>query len=318
MRILAEPLTSGPLQGESVADYFIRKAGREAYANMLGPLYGGLYASDPAEMEVDLSLAHTLREAGIGRSMLMRALKRKGGAPPAACSFTGGMQMLPEALADLHRSTVMLGCAVHSIERQDASDVRFILTHTNGVVKAHQVVVTGNAMDTARLLRRIAPDVADSVATLRYNPLAIVHLHTSDAVPRALGYQISFEEDLATRGVTFNDAMFAREGIYTSYLGGAKRRRIFEWPDDRIASAAIDEFRLVTGASARAVSVARAVMPAWDWSWRALDRVHAPDGIHFCTNWESRPGLPGRLTRARALAQKLASGLGVAEVRRPA
>lgn len=311
LRILAEPLTAAALPDESAAQYFIRKVGREAYANMLGPLYGGLYASDPAEMEVELSLAHTLCDAGVERSLLMRALNRKGGAPPPACSFTDGMQMLPEALARLHASTVLLGCAVHDIERLDSPGLRYVVHHTNGELKAHSVVITGNAPDAARLVRRTSAETADRIAALRYNRLAIVHLHTSEWVQRALGYQVSFDEKFATRGVTFNAAMFARTGIYTAYLGGAKRRDVIEWDDAKIAEVAVEEFALVTGASARVVSVARTAMPAWDWSWRSLERVRAPDGFYFCTNWESRPGLPGRLARARALGQKLANGLGL-------
>ncbi|HEX5724750.1 MAG TPA: FAD-dependent oxidoreductase, partial [Longimicrobiaceae bacterium] len=53
LRLLAEPLTAGPRPGESVAGYLSRKLGRAAYEDLAGPLYGGLYASDPADMRVD-------------------------------------------------------------------------------------------------------------------------------------------------------------------------------------------------------------------------------------------------------------------------
>ena len=46
-RVLAEPFTSGPRVGERVGPFLRRKFGGAAYRTLLGPLYGGLYASDP-------------------------------------------------------------------------------------------------------------------------------------------------------------------------------------------------------------------------------------------------------------------------------
>jgi hypothetical protein len=31
-----------------------------------------------------------------------------------------------------------------------------------------------------------------------------------------------------------------------------------------------------------------------------------PAGLHLAANWESRPGIPGRLAQARRLAERLA------------
>src|SRR5688500_2788616 len=58
LRLLLEPFTSAARDEETVADYLSRKIGREAYENIAGPLYGGLYASDPQNMVMGLSLAH--------------------------------------------------------------------------------------------------------------------------------------------------------------------------------------------------------------------------------------------------------------------
>ena len=54
----------------------------------VGPLSGGLYDSDPANMVVGLSLAHVLREFGVQRSFLLPLLRRGGSIQaPRACSF---------------------------------------------------------------------------------------------------------------------------------------------------------------------------------------------------------------------------------------
>jgi oxygen-dependent protoporphyrinogen oxidase len=303
VRLLAEPFTRGALPDESVADYFTRKLGRAAYANVVGPLYGGLYASDPADMLVATSLRHTLRELDVRRSLIARAAR--GGArvaAPSAVSFRDGMQTLPLALLQRHRAHVRLGTRVHTIERA----ARGYRIHTSdGVADAAHVVCTAGAAAAADVVQNVAPTAAAALRSLHYNPLAIVHLHTTAAVPRALGYQVSFDETLYTRGVTFNDALFGRAGVYTAYLGGARNPGVVEWSDSELARIAIEEFARVTDADARVIAVARTAMPAWDRSWTVLQSLQVPDGLHFCANWESRPGLPGRLAQAKRLAAEL-------------
>jgi protoporphyrinogen/coproporphyrinogen III oxidase len=116
LRLLAEPLSRGPRSGESVADFLTRKLGREAYEHLVGPLYGGLYGSDPAEMQVELSLAHVLREMRIERSLLFPVLRHGGRiSAPVACSFRAGMQALPNALYEHNRENVRLGTPVRGI-----------------------------------------------------------------------------------------------------------------------------------------------------------------------------------------------------------
>lgn len=301
-RVLAEPLTGGPRPGERVADFFTRKVGRAAYLHLLGPLYGGLYASDPADMEMELSLAHVLREFGIGRSLLLPLLRRGGSIdPPPAISFREGMQVLPEALYRRHGERVRLGSPVWELRRAGEG---YRLSLDGGEVEARQVVVTTPPAAASRLLGAVAPEAAERIGGLTCNPLAVVHLH-ADTELRGLGYQASLTEPLATRGVTFNDSLFGRAGVYTAYLGGAKRPEVVEWNDERIGETAVREFREVTGYDARPLAVARERMPAWDLSWRALRGLTLPPGLHLAANWESRPGIPGRLAQAKRLAERL-------------
>jgi oxygen-dependent protoporphyrinogen oxidase len=152
----------------------------------------------------------------------------------------------------------------------------------------------------------LAPDAAERIAGLTYNPLAVVHVH-ADTELRGMGYQVSFNEELVTRGVTFNDSLFGRRGVYTIYLGGSRNPWVADADEARLAEVAVDEFRRVTRAKARVLSVARARMPAWDLSWQAITGMELPDGIHLHNNWAARPGLPGRLGAARRLAERLAS-----------
>lgn len=306
LRILMEPLTGAVRPDETVAGCLTRKFGRAAYVHMLGPLYGGLYASDPADMIVGQSLGRALAQFGLtGRSILagLASRARKRAAPPPACSFREGMQALPRALAAAHADRIRFGSPVVEL-RRDGAGYRFRV-EGDVVVSADRVVLTTPAPAAAGLLRDVAPEVADRLDRLQYNPLAVVHLE-SDCGIAGFGYQASLEERLATRGVTFNASIFGRKGLYTAYLGGATHPAVVDWPDDRIAETAAAEFRLVTGCAATPIHVHRVRMPAWDRSWSALNGMRLPDGLVLAASYESRAGIEGRLARARQVAEMLA------------
>lgn len=303
LRLLLEPLTDGPRTGESVARFLSRKVGRELYENLLGPLYGGLYASDPADMQVELSLGRVLEELGVGRSLLLPLLRRGGRlSPPPACSFQDGLQSLPDALHRRNQENVRLSTPVRRISGARGS---FVLETVRGRVEAEAVVLSVPADAAARMLEGVAPEGAARIAGLVYNPLAVVHLHAETEL-RGLGYQVSLAEALLTRGVTFNDSLFDRRGVYTAYLGGSRGRRALERPDAELGEVAVREFREVTGREARVLCIARERMPAWDRSWAALQGLRLPAGLHLAANWQARPGIPGRLAQAKRLAAELA------------
>lgn len=303
LRLLLEPFTGAPRDHESVAELFIRKIGREAYENLAGPLYGGLYASDPGRMVVGLSLRHVLREFGIRRSLLLPLLRRGGSiAPPDACSFIDGMEELPRALYERHREHIRLDAPVRHLRTRNGG---WRVSTDAETIDARHVVIATPAPAASALLNEAAPEAARRIAELRYNPLAVVHLH-ADTDLRGLGYQVSLAEPLVTRGVTWNDSLFGRTGVYTAYLGGAKNPWVSDESHERLGGIAVDEFRTATGFDARVLSVEQERMPAWDRSWAATRGMELPPGLHIHANWHARPGIPGRLAMARHLAERLA------------
>ncbi len=304
LRLALEPFTAAADPEERVSEYFSRKIGRELYETLVAPLYGGLYGSDPADMQVKLSLIHVLREFGIRRSLILPLLMRGGRVqPPPACTFRDGMKTLPAALGRSLGDRLRLDAPVHALRSEGAG---WRLDLDDGAWEAEAVVLTTPAPVTARLLADAAPAAALAVGSLRYNPLAVVHLHADTAL-RGLGFQVAFtEDDLALRGVTFNDSLFGRRNLYTAYLGGARHPEVAEMGEDALARRGVDEFRRCTGYDARALAVEYERMPAWDVTWQALNALELPAGLHLAANWWTRPGLPGRLAEADRTARLLA------------
>ncbi|MDX1492990.1 MAG: FAD-dependent oxidoreductase [Longimicrobiales bacterium] len=316
LRALLEPLTGGARADEAVADLFTRKFGRDLYETVIGPLYGGLYASDPADMRVGLSLIHVLREFGIDRSLLMPLLRRGGRIrPPAPCSFRGGMQVITDGLAKALGDALRLEAPVTGLER---SGQGWRVSADDGrVVEAREVVLATPASVTARLLEPVAPGAATAIGRLRYNDLGVVHLDAETDLT-GLGFKVAFgEEALSLSGVTYNDQLFGRRNLYTAYLGGARNPEVSTMDDDELAETAVRDFETTTGYRATVLAVARERMPAWDISWEGLHEIELPEGIHVAGNWWSRPGLPGRLAEAEKVATELCTqaGLSAAEAR---
>lgn len=306
LRTVLELFTSEARPDERVADLFTRKFGRELYETVIGPLYGGLYSSDPADMEVGLSLIHVLREFGIQRSLLWPLLRRGGRIdPPPPCSFRSGMQTVTDGLAMALGDSLRTGAPVTALEA-DGSGWR-VTCGDGRTVDASGVVVATPAPAAARILETAAPRASASIARLRYNRLGVVHLHAETDL-KGLGFKVAFSESgLSLSGVTFNDDLFGRENLYTAYLGGARNPEVDGMGDDDLARVAVEDFRTTTGFDARVLSVARERMPAWDVSWAGLRGVELPPGVHLAGNWWSRPGLPGRLAEASRIGEMLTS-----------
>ena len=310
LRMLREPFTAGPGPDESVADFFTRKFGEEAYRSFLGPLYGGLYASDPARMKARHGLSVTLAEFGVRGSLLLAALRvgLRAREEIPTVTFREGLDALPKALARRAGARLRLGTPVEALERRGAGYLLRLGGRARGPhLLADRVVLALPAPAASALLGLVAPEAAERIGRLRYNRLAVVHLRSRCELS-GYGYQVAFGESLETRGVTWNASIFGRDGVYTAYLGGMKNPALVDWADEPLAALAAEEFTRATRCAAEALLVSRTYIPAWDESWDALSGLELPAGVDVCVNWSARPGIPGRVVQARRLAERLANG----------
>lgn len=311
LRFLMEPLTRPPRPEESVAEAFRRRYGGAAYRHFLGPLFGGIYASEPGRMPARHSLIPLWRAMGAPRSFVVSAALRAltGGERPPAVSFRDGLGTLTDALGRACGDRLRTGSPVEALVPGD--DVHRLRLRGGGSLRARAVVLTVPSPVAADLLEEGGVREAGALRELRYNPLAVVHLSSPLERP-GYGYQISLAETgFVTRGVTWNASLFGRDDVYTAYLGGMGREEAVARPDGWLGETAAEEFERVTGARARPLAVHRTRIPAHDESWRhlpeALDAL--PTGVHACANWESQAGIPARVREARGLAARLDGSL---------
>lgn len=301
-----EPFTRGIRPRESVARYFRRKLGREAYARLFGPLVSATFGSDPETMPAARVLPMFLDPLGVKRSLLAAAQRREPGATAPAFTFRAGMGTLPRAIARRHAERVRVSAPVEEVRR---SGRRFEIGH--GGVRpdseaVDHVAVATPAPAAANLLRNVAPAAADRLAGLRYHRVAVVPLEVEGA-PEGFGFQVALGESWRTRGVTWNASLFGRDGLCTAYLGGGLDPGVAAWETTRLERTAADEYEAIHGMAAAPVCTARPRLPAYDGSWTALDGLDLPPGITLAAGYMGRLGISSRIAEAESVAERLAA-----------
>ncbi|WP_419162175.1 protoporphyrinogen oxidase [Candidatus Palauibacter sp.] len=306
LRIAREPVTRGLRPEESVARYFRRKAGGEAYRRLFGPLISATFGSDPETMKAARIVPMLLGPLGVKRSLLAAARRWKPDGSPPACTFHAGMATLPRAIGARHADRVRCSAPVEELRR---SGRRFAIGY-GGVrsdsEEVDHVVVTTPAPDAARLLRAAAPEAADRLARLRYHHVAVVPLEV-DRAPEGFGFQVAFGERWRTRGVTWNASLFGREGLCTAYLGGGLDPEVARWDSSRLEATAAREYEAIHGARAKSICTARPQLPSHDESWDALAGLELPAGITLAASYTARLGISSRIAEAESLAERLAA-----------
>lgn len=306
-RLLLEPLTAPASESETVAEYFTRKLGPEAYARGIEPLLGGLYGSDPAQMPVMYALRPIIEQEqgrGILSRLAIRRLRNRGSQPPPAVPASG-MQALPERLYQANEDHIHLETPVTKIEPIDPG---YRLTTDRSTLEVDGVVVATEAPAAASLLEPLDADLSERLDALRYNPLALVYVR-ADLDRDGLGYQVSRRGPLHTLGVAWNGVAFGRDDLLTVFLGGMHEPELVNHTDERLTAIALEELNTVLGVEASGVTVHRLKpgMPAYDVSWHHIGDVSTPAGLHLVGNYTDRVGIPGRLRQARRIANNIAS-----------
>lgn len=305
LRMLLEPFMGGPRPGESVESYLSRAFGHEAATRFLGPLYTSLYGTHPDEMPVEYSLARALETAGVDGSILLWALrKRLGGREiPEICTFEDGLGVVTQGLYEANADRIQLGTAVTAV--RSAGD-QFELVTTGEDVTVDQVVMTPPAPTAADILESVAPATASTLREFAYNPIAMVYCQAESDEP-GVGTIVPAGEDLPISGCTWNASFLDRDDLVTCYVDPSSLPGMESMGDDDIQARATEGLETILDTEVHPLAVHRwdPGMPAYDYSFTALDDLTTPEGVHLCANYVERAGVPGRIRQARSLASEL-------------
>jgi protoporphyrinogen/coproporphyrinogen III oxidase len=246
LRALAEPLRRrGDPTGESVAAFVARRLGPEVLERLVAPFLVGVYAGDVRQLGAEAvfpSLVAFERERGsILRGALAAAVAR--GRPRGlrgSWSTALGLSGLARALAERLGERLTLRAPLAALAREGAG-FRLETASGAGALRARALLLAVPAWQAAPLLRPLAPELAELLASVAYAPIAslAVGLDPRDAARpiRGFGFLVPASEGLDLLGALFMSRVFpgrappGRE-LLTCMIGGARWPGAADAPDE--------------------------------------------------------------------------------------
>jgi oxygen-dependent protoporphyrinogen oxidase len=263
-----------PDRDESIAAFAQRRAGKEVADVFADALVTGIYAGDPELLSLPACfprIAAFERSAGsVLKGFAQEARRRREEAqskgvayerPGKMWSFQEGMRVLPETLAALLKSPPVYGVCVRHIERQGdpARPTWRVLSDGHDEWQASAVILTCPAHQQAGLVESVDPTLAEEIAGIAYNRVAVVGLGFRQAdVPNSLdgfGYIAPQRSRRDVLGVQWCSSIFPQRApggaiLLRAMCGGWHRAEMVGWDDQRLLAAVRSELGVAMGIQA--------------------------------------------------------------------
>ncbi len=252
----------GP-QDETVADFVIRRLGKEALEKLIDPMCSGIFAGNPYNMSIRYCFP-TIKDLEQKYGSLIRAMirlqkentkrltprERVGPAPGGTLtSFYNGTQSLTDALAEKLGERVRLGVPVRALAKNRSV---FQLHTSQGVVEADVVVLATPAYTSAEILRDFDGELSKRLEGIPYVPLSVVCSgYRRDKVGHNLngfGFLIPHKEGRRILGTLWDSSIFPNRSpkgyvLLRTMVGGARSPHLSTLDDDKLLGTVFDELK---------------------------------------------------------------------------
>ncbi len=269
LRMLLEYNAPKGPEDETVADFIIRRLGKEALDKLIDPMASGIYAGDPYRMSIKSCFAR-IKEleqeyGGLFKALLkirrqkkqqLREAKGKGSdakvsvAPGGTLtSFYNGAQTLTDALARELGDRVRLGVSVHGISRAGNA---YQLHTSKETVEFDIIIIASPAYAAAGILKDLDSEMSKTLLDIPYPHVSVVCFgYRKEKVGHLLngfGFLVPHIEGRKILGTLWDSSIFpnrASEGyaLLRTMVGGAKSPETAELADDTIISMVFDELK---------------------------------------------------------------------------
>ncbi len=336
LRLLREPFIARAPEGveESVAQFVLRRLGREFLDYAIEPFVAGVYAGDPDELSVSAAFPrlHAIeqRYGSLIKGQILGARERarsgtraKSVAP--SFSFRGGLQTLTDVLARRVGRVTTGARAVRLVrEPDDAIGVEVEHAEASFRRRARSVVLAVPADCAARLVRDLAPDAASALGDIAYAGVAsVVQSFPRASVRHALdgfGVLAPRVEKRRILGTLFSSSMFdgrAAESdvLFTTFIGGRRNPDLLSRSDADLAAIARDELADLVGARG---DPAFCTLTRWpraipQYTLGHLDRIRRAEraqqalpGLYLCSSYRGGVAVGDCIKSGRDVAENVA------------
>ncbi len=274
-------LPARPARGdESVASFFRRRLGREAFERIVEPLMAGIYAGDAEQLSLRATFPRFLDIEQTSGSLIrgMVAARRQAGGRPSGpptgrtmfVTLRDGLGDLVEALvARIGKggATLMPNRTVQALQRSPNSygSKAYTLRLDDGTqVAADSVVLATPAYVSAELLRPLNPAAAGLLADIPYASVATVSMAYQRAdlgeLVSGFGFVVPRAEQRDLIAATWTSLKWPHRALSSQvlvrcYVGRMGREALLQSDDETLLTRVREELRSMTGIAATPVYV---------------------------------------------------------------
>lgn len=244
MRLLKEPFVGKAAQEESIAEFVVRRLGREFLDYAINPFVAGIFAGSPEKLSVRAAFPklYALEEkyGGLIRGQIAGARDRKKRGEVAKdraqmFSFKSGMQTLPKALGKALGDSVRTSSSVNGIDRSENGKGYALQYASNGSAHTHTtnaVILAVPAPAAARFVQPFDDPLAHAVREIYYPPVTEVFVgYRAEQVKLPMdgfGFLIPEREKREILGAIWSSTLFegrAPDGCVavTVFVGGSRQ-----------------------------------------------------------------------------------------------
>lgn len=270
----------GPFEGdESLASFFRRRFGAQAFERVLEPLMAGIYAGDAEQMSLKATYPRFFELEQEYGSIIrgMMAAKKKAPSASAGGSTRTMFVSLKNGLGDLvtaltKRLTqegveLRLGCQVDALRVRSHQLGRWmydLILNDGSALSAESVVFATPAYVSAELLRPLTPIAGGLLEMIPYVSTATIALaYPADAVARSVegfGFIVPRKEGRDLIAVTWTSLKWpyrapADQVLVRCYVGGAGREAILQLNDEQLTAKVRAELSALCGIKTEPVYV---------------------------------------------------------------
>jgi oxygen-dependent protoporphyrinogen oxidase len=265
-------ISKGPTtQDESLAAFFRRRFGTQAFERLIEPLMAGIYAGDAEDMSIRATFPRFVeleqQHGSLLRGMLAASASASlnGAGLPRRTTFVtlqGGLSTLVDALLPRLITSgvkVLYGQRVTAIRARSMRSVSApyeLLLDNGSPAAADAVILATPAFASAALVRSLSPEASALLAAIPYASTATVSLayHTTDLGPmvKGFGFVVPRIERRDLLAATWTSLKWSHRGpashtLVRCYVGGVGREAIVHGDDVSTIRRVRDELQAIAG-----------------------------------------------------------------------
>ena len=306
MRLLREPFVkSKSPDGESVAEFFERRLGREIVERAADPFIAGIYAGNPENLSVRAAFPRLYELEKEYGSLLLGSLRSKTEKTdknfPRSFSFVEGIQTLTDRLGECLGESVKTNCGIVRIGKTTIG--KWLVETETGEQIFDAVVISTPAEAAANLIENLDADLSKRLKDVYYPPVALCYFGIKKENVGfnldGFGFLIPSTERRKILGTLWNSAVFTNRApdgyhLLTTFVGGARNADVFEQTDAELFETVYGELKSILNLRAKPdfmhVKRWQKAIPQYNVGYEKIEKniedfVENNKGFYFCSNF---------------------------------